>query len=389
MVPPELCTEMENKQLLEAFCNYMASGLLARSADPGSDVWPQPVFHPMEAVYFASEEMLGELHTALNRLSAEGKNTDEIARLVQYPSSAAHLTYLFLEKPVTEEQAKIRAEDAVLLLKIISSLRNGNPFCEKGPNYVWTEAEARNRIAAFPMEELEKHTSADYGHLQLGRLNVALSCYCEMLYFSNITFGREIHGPYCLGETGSALVRDYHDLHPEYWNFPSQLPFESARVITTYAILQGRVDFSGRFSSQGALGAKISRAYVAIDGESIALSSNDFRQLLSAVEASIDLAAREARGMSKPDLITRYAAGFGEALQRLTGREADNGWRISKALRKRIHTEKTESHTLRILRALPTVPEADRLGVIQALFDPTVSRDALRVIESRIRSTSG
>jgi len=382
MVTMESYTRNNTDKLIDEFCEVIAVDLLNRSKEPGVDVWPRPIFSPSEGVYFIHKELLSGLHTVLELLEQNGLTSLEIAKLFMYPSRIVHLMYQFLEKPTSKIETHRRTQVAKNLLQYIDILRNGNLFCKNKKNTVWSSEEITNVLSNLPIKNVSNLSEAEKTKSIVSQIIVALSCYCELLYFANLAFGREYHGPYVVN-LGQILVREFYDLKPSFWNFSQNFPFTTAKFLTVYPqSLEIQFDFAGRLYIHQPLGPQLLGIYIEIDGKPISVENEKLEQIFKMIQKSINEALKEIKDMTKVQLMTKYVEAHFWVLKPLNDR-VNIEWQPSQELYTRIQVEQPEPHHLRILKTLKDYTKDERVKIMMMLFDPRCSFDDIKQFDPR------
>ncbi len=367
--------ESSTNSLIDEFCESMAIGGMKRSKEPGLDVWPQPVFHAFEGIYFTHGELLSKLYMLLRLIERKGISQFDIAKLFMYPSRATHLMYLFLERPANREEVRKRTEVCVKLLEYITILRKNDPFCKHGKNKVWNDETVANTLSSSCMVDLNTFQEQDKLRKTISRLIVALSIYCELLYFANLSFGREIHGPYDIRKNDQLIVREYFDLKPPFWKFSKEMSFTTFKLLTVYPNdIEVEFDFVGRFYTKDVLGPKLSQISIEKDGKSFPIESKALEEILRAVQEIMKKATIEIRDMSKKQLMTKYVEGYFWVLKPLQD-IINQDWHPSQELYNRIKTEEADTWLIETYKVLATKPEAERLKIMKRLRDPRILKN--------------
>jgi hypothetical protein len=212
--------------LLRQFREAFAETIVRRSSEPGADVWPAPIVNPFEINALSHRPVLTHLGRVLD--AAWQNFAEPAARLAEherYPSRLTQLAYLFLERPDTSQEGAHRRQTAERLIRVVAHLRSGDPFCVSGNRLAW--------ITSGELSDLHQKIHQQPVTTSCRELAFRLSTLIELEYMALVAFGREIHGPY-IGRNGRLLFRDFHNLRPQWWAFPKQLPFQAIRIIYLY-----------------------------------------------------------------------------------------------------------------------------------------------------------
>jgi len=364
-------------KIIDAFCEITAKDLLKRSKEPGGDVWPRPVFAPSEGVYFAHEPIFSDMHILFKLFEQNGLTSRQVANLFMYPSRAAHLMYLLLEKPHSKQESCSRTQVVRKWLECINILRNGNLFCGDGRNTVWSHEKITKILHYSIIKEVNNLPNSEMIKDLISKTIVALSWYCELLYFANLAFGREYHGPYDVKGLGQLLVREFYDLKPPFWEFTQEFPFTEVKFLTIYQSSDIQFDFAGRIYTSQSLGPRLSSVYIQIDNKPIPIEPVVLEQTLKMIQITINKALMKIKTMTKVQLMTRFVESFFWVLKPLKER-VNLSWQPPQEVYRRIQEEQPNPYHLRILKTLKNYTEDECFRIMKMLIDPRVSYDEVR-----------
>lgn len=360
MAPMFMSMEAAGKcmSLVEAFKEKMASDMVARG-NAGNDVWPAPRVDLDAAVLAIASNVISTLSESFGVLDSE-----ESARCLRFPSGLAELMYLFMDRPRDAIDAQERARVAESMLDVLSVLRNGNAFCENGANNVSTTS------VDTQVQMLTRNQA-----ILLGRLIAYLNLYCEFCYFAFVAFGREVHGPYDPMIGATRLVRNYFDLHPNFWRFPEVLGFQTLEIVAEYVDIDPSFDFMGRLRVHASLPEQCVAAQLVVDGAKVPCSDHSLERLIESVDGALRAAREETLSNDEWALFEQLEKAvywFGrhlfESASRRTRRplqRANPGLRTYKALVDDGHSQLSIT-----LRRLSKLDGEERLQGLRRLLDP-------------------
>lgn len=362
-------------KLIDEFCKVMAIGGMRRAKEPGLDVWPQPVFHAFEGIYFAHRELLSRLYLLLRLLERKGLTQSDIAKLFMFPSRPAHFMHLFFEKPSNYEEVRERTEVCWKLLEYINKLRNGDTFCKSGKNMVWHGEMVATILSKSSMVTISTLPNSDKLREIISKLIVALSNYCELLYFANLAFGREFHGPYDIEKHNQLIVREYFDLQPAFWKFTKKMPFRAFRLLTIYPNIEAKFDFSGRFYNNDIIGPRLNKVFIEKDSETFPIEIKALEGTLEIIQEVIKAAIGEIANINKKQLMTKFVEGYFWVLKPLQD-QVNQDWHPSQELYERIETEEADTWLIEVYRTLAAKPKSERLDHMKKIRDPRILKKA-------------
>lgn len=367
-----------NHELIDNFCEYMARGLLDRSKEPAIDVWPQPIFNPFIGNYLASDEFLNLLYRIFYESKMKNFLLEDLANLLKYPSRISQMMYLFMEDSPNCNEAIKKTMVATKLLNIIRIMRNSNTFCDNGKNTLLSDKQFDTLINNIKLKEIDELHDSVAIKKTISEMIIALSSYCEFLYFAHMRFGREFHGPYD-SSLGIALIREYFDLRPQFWDFAKKFPFKNIRIITIYPeYINIKLDFAGRLLTDEALGPRLKYASIIIDDKEIRLETNELQHIMNLISNSLEDAIQEISEMKREDLIAKWVEGYFWVLYPL--REyMDESWKPSIKLYQEINQSGKDTWLIGIMEAISDYPYNLKLKVLKFIFDPRIINKKLRV----------
>jgi len=366
--------ESSTNRLIDEFCEAMAIGGMRRAKEPGLDVWPQPVFNAFEGIYFVHRELLSRLYLLFHLLEKKGLTQFDIARLFIYPSKPAHFMHLFFERPANLREVRERTEVCWKLLRYITILRNGNTFCKSGRNMVLDDKMVATILSESSMATINTLPNSDKLREIISKLIVALSNYCELLYFANLSFGREFHGPYDIEKHNQLIVREYFDLKPPFWKFTKKMPFGAFKLLTIYPNLGFKFDFSGRFYTNDIIGPRLNQVFIEKDSKPFPIEIKGLKGILELIQGVMKEAIEEIAHIDKKKLMTKFAEGYFWALKPLQD-QVNQDWHPSQELYKRIETEKADTWLIEVYKVLATKPESERLKYMKKIRDPRILKN--------------
>lgn len=349
---------MPRQNQVQQFANVMATGLARRASEPAADVWPAP----------RADLTLGDLHSApilLPRLAEAFSRVGDIremARAFHRPSRPSHLMYLFLQEPDSQVEGQQRVDTANRLLDVIGALRSGDTFASLGTNLVlhdWADVAAR--MSGTGITPAQARLS--------GVLSSALSTYCEYLYFAHLAYGREIHGPYPIGDSRTLVVRDYYDLSPPHWEFPKSLPFSSLTLYLITRDVEYTFDFAGRMTANRAIPQNLEALLITIDGREV--SMDDVPEIVPPIMSAISAAKNESLALSEGQLLLQWVRGqFWAARPAFALSGMNEDWKLPPELVRRLETSSGPSWLTARFAKLAARPLNERVAELERLFSP-------------------
>lgn len=286
---------------IDQFKESIANDFLERSDSPGVDVWPQPVFNPLLGNGVIYPDIYYRYSQIFESLDHKGYTIEDFADLFHYPGRTIHQMYLFMHRATSKEEALLRRSLANTFIQVLEEQREGDPFCRDGKNRLQQFSKSDVSIDKF---QTTSRIPNENPERLISELNVLLSGYMELLFFANLSYGREFHGPYeyCNDEI---LVRDFYDFTPNYYEFCQDFPYDNMRIVSRYDDGTGiTFDIAGRMNSKDSLKDNLKEFYVVVEGD--AVKPSDLPDLVSEVREIVDQISTHVKELSRTELITAW-----------------------------------------------------------------------------------
>lgn len=269
----------------------MAKQLEQRAQVPAADIWPCEKGNIIRTYDYSGEHLLQVLY----QLFQTPLSQEDLANSFFRPARLAYMVYLFLSKPVSEENKAQHMFVAEKIIECIKYLRNDDPFLTlHGGNNIIFRADSNGCIKEFENLDFIDVLSPQTERL-IRIVFAALSVLVEHTYFAWVGAAREYHGLYTYnGE--KYFVRDFYDLKVPHWQFSQNLPWNSLQFISVEAddaIVS--LDFNGRGNLTN---SKMRKIALRIDGENV--SSNEFEEKIATIYSVLNATISEALAESKP-----------------------------------------------------------------------------------------
>lgn len=231
----------------------------------GRDYWP---FHPVFLDSLVAPFVFKEFLRLLEILNEKGYTLTDIGTILYSPTKIANYQYLWPIKTVKSLNYDEKYKLAKYFVELLIILRNGEPFCERGRNLVWSRETLIKNLKQYDSYFIHAKKNAEMANL-LAKLEGLLVSYAEALYYYMIDLSRMMHGPYSFNQS-KVFVKEYLHLKAgELWEAVSDFPFDHFKEIGVYQNIDITVFFMGHTHSNPPFPKAIDKFVVIVDGKVI------------------------------------------------------------------------------------------------------------------------
>jgi len=196
----------------------------------GREYWP---YHPVILDYIVAPFVFNELYRILITLEKKGYSIRRIVNLFKSPTRIANYQYLWPSPTLKVLSKKKKYYLVKMFVKLLHILRNGEPFCEKRRNLVWSNYQLKKFFDKNKKFLINKRKNQEMAKI-LAKFEALIMSYAELLYYYMIDFSRMVHGPY---EYNSKVIfaKEFLDLKAgEMWDLVSDFPFDHFQEVGIY-----------------------------------------------------------------------------------------------------------------------------------------------------------
>jgi DNA-binding transcriptional MerR regulator len=231
----------------------------------GRSYWP---FHPVLLDSLVAPTLFKEMLRLFKALQAKGYTLKDIGDILRSPTKIANYQYLWPIKTTKRLSVQERYELAKYFVKLLITLRNGEPFCENGRNLVWSRSQLLQELKDHGpwFMDAEKDTKAAQ---LLARLEGLLVTYAESLYYYMIDLSRMMHGPYTTDNRTVFVKEFFHLKAGDLWDVVENFPFDHIKTIGLYRDIRINVFFMGHTHSVPAFPKAIQKFSITLDEKPI------------------------------------------------------------------------------------------------------------------------
>ncbi len=266
------------QQMLDAIIPTILEGTKG-----GGGRWPMPVFETSFFVgYYDSALIAANFLKISDKLLEQGKDISDIAKLYKYPSRVARFSHMFPGRSLWNIDPEKQKVFAFRIAEMLNCLYKKNSFNKGNKNLIYTEEELKKIL-----EGKRFLTGASVS--QVKKLSNLLWLVAEAYSprFPNIFF--EFSGDYTI-DSNHLVVKDYHNLRPEYLTFEIPYSFNDIKIIEKHSkSVDFKVDIMCRSLASNQNIPDPESVLLIVDGEAVT-DGNEIgemsRKLLSALQQS-------------------------------------------------------------------------------------------------------
>lgn len=216
--------EQTFQQLMDANIPTILEGVKG-----GGGRWPMPIFESSFFVAYYDSSLIAEnLLRITDELLTQGKSICDIAKLYKYPSRLARFANMFPGRSLWNMNFEKQKTLAFRIALMLDCLYKRNAFNQNNKNIIYSNEEIR--ILA---ENTQYFTGDNIS--QVKKLSSLLWLVAESYSprFTNIFY--EFSGEYKL-DNKYFIVKDYHNLSPEYLTFAIPYSFSDIKIIDIHNV---------------------------------------------------------------------------------------------------------------------------------------------------------
>ena len=246
----------------------------------GRNYWP---FHPVFLDSLVAPIVFKEILRIFEKLENNGYTLTDIAEIIKSPTKIANYQYLWPIKTIETLSLNQKSKLVRYFIKLLIILRNGEPFCERKRNLVWSKRVLHQNMNQYEKHLIDAHKHSEVAHL-LTKLEGLLVSYAESLYYYMIDFSRMMHGPYLRGNRSPVFVKEYFHLQARELSYiVSDFPFDHFKEIGVYQNIDIAVFFMGHTHSNPSFPEAIQKFVIIVDDQVIK-SADELKILYRKVE---------------------------------------------------------------------------------------------------------
>ncbi len=231
----------------------------------GRDYWP---FHPVFLDSLVAPYVFKEILRLIQTLEERDYTLTDIARLFHSPTKISNYQYLWPMKTLNSLSYDEKYSLAKYFVELLVLLRNGEPFCERRRNLVWSREELHQNLERLENHLIDVKKNPKMGEL-LAKLEGLLVSYAESIYFYMIDLSRMMHGPYKAGKS-KIFAKEYLHLRAgDLWDVVSDFPFDHYLEVGYYNNIDIQVFFMGHTHSNPPFPKAINKFALTVDGKVI------------------------------------------------------------------------------------------------------------------------
>lgn len=245
--PPQVKYMNYNDKLIDKYLELMDITIKRLQSNGGRDKWPLPKLHIWNCEIYSSPLLLKTAYELFKKSEGAGFSNETIAKIYKYPTYFARLPFLYLFRPISDLTDSEMSWLGYKIIEIIDIFHKG----------IYDSGLERKNIMLDEnsVQDIFKHikfisaadSSGGNSLRHLSQLRGKLYMYQELIFNDAPNLGYEIHGPYKINNR-ILLVREYHKLNFEYWQFTNDMPYEKIFIYEIYDAenIKIGVDIHGR-----------------------------------------------------------------------------------------------------------------------------------------------
>lgn len=231
-----------NSKLDEFLESFNKSILFVTKGSYGGK-WPMPHFTSVDVGMAIDNYWCDFFLDIIKKLKVRELNTKEIANKIAHPSTFSRAFYANLQLKVKNYPPEKITEMNEFVAELLYYCYKNDIFCTNWTNILWDKEQIKTNFR--PEKIIRVKDIADKKPIIC--YNGYLRAITEMLFFYWDNFGHEIHGPYKLDSGEILLIREWHDLRPEYFEFSKNFPYDHIRIYEIYSPeTKIKIDISNR-----------------------------------------------------------------------------------------------------------------------------------------------
>lgn len=236
-----------NDKLIDRYLELMDITIKRLQSNGGRDKWPLPKMHIWNCEIYISPLLLRSAYELFKRSEAKGLSSEDITAAYKYPTYFARLPFLYLFRAISDLSEQEMSWLGYKVMDIIDIYHKGN--YESGlerKNNVLDENSVQDILEQIKFTTVSDSAGGNSLRI-LSQLRGKLYLYLELIFNDTPNLGYEIHGPYEINGK-LLLVREYHNLKFEFWQFTNDMPFEKIFIYEIYdaSKIKIGVDIHGR-----------------------------------------------------------------------------------------------------------------------------------------------
>jgi hypothetical protein len=264
--------------------------------------WPNP---SNKGYSIFLKDYIVSLLDCIKKLEEKKTSDEELAKLF---GTATNVFRVFVRIGRTKKflPKNKRMYLAKKLLKSAFLLRSKRAFSAK-KNIIFSSAEINSVLKEKSFIKPKNQKQKDL----FKKLNFLLYNCCETLYWTRWTTGCDFHGPYCLKNGKTMVVKDFFDLKPTgLWKETKDFLVEKAKIFIIYKNVEWiNIDQYGHITSSDKLTEKIDSVCFEIETEKGRIL-NDWKELeknLPLIESEIFSMAEKINSLPMKKVVAKQA----------------------------------------------------------------------------------
>ncbi len=290
------------KSKLNLFLKSFNNSVLVTTKGSYGGKWPMPFFTSLDVGMVIGKYWGDFFIEVIRKLQKRINSINEIVQKVKYPSPFSRAFYPNVElKCLGFSASKIKEIDH-FVSEIMYSFYKSDVFCKNWSNILWDKKKLRQKYNPknlICVKDLGKEKNTI-------RYNGYLRAITEILFFYWDNLGHEIHGPYKMESGEILLIREWHDLRPDYFDFPENFVYD---YICIYELYKPGTDIKIDISNRVYINSRIDECLIGFYVET-ADKLHNFSETLSIIkkiEKFCDMGVKEIVSLKSVQILEKAA----------------------------------------------------------------------------------
>lgn len=235
--------EIYETSKLDMFLDSFINSVLVTTRGSYGGKWPMPYFTSLDVGSVIAKHWADFYLEVIEKLKQQEQSIEAITKKIKYPSIFSRAIYSNVELKYQGYPKEKIKQISSFISELTYPCYKSDVFCRDMTNILWDKKQIQENFQKEKIIWLKDIENKE----QIAKYNGYLRVITEMLFFYWDNIGHEIHGPYKLNSGELLLIREWHDLKADYFEFPKNLPHD---FIRTYEIYKSgteiKIDISNR-----------------------------------------------------------------------------------------------------------------------------------------------
>lgn len=361
---------MKDNEILNNFVNCTVGTLVRLRSGGGLDKWPMPKYSINECEIYSSPYLIRYFLDYTKELEKKGYSEKEIAYLFKYPSIIARLAFTLKYKHLLHASYEEQIEATLRMAKYLLEFNKKVFYTGTNrKNILWSDKYLQQRLKEVSLINLSISPQKKKYYKLISQIDGKLLLYTELVHSDFHNLGHEFHGPYDSGKE-ELIVKEFHDLKPDYWKFAKSFPYENITIFELYdkGKIKVSIDIHNRIYTSKPIAWHVTKFCLVANGKRM-VGLNDLQKISKSLDKILRKGIKEKTSLDKRGVITKLAEKNFYLIKSLA-QELGKEWHPPKEVYqkiKKLYLNKKEKAFLQLLSQL----KGDRMAY-KLRYDPRV-----------------